>query len=148
MLSKKRKKQYIALFILSIIVSISEIVSIGAIFPFLAILTNQDSLLNNSEFREIFAFFSIHSPNELIKFVVLFFGFASVFSAGMRVIYIWATAHLSYMSGADLSAELFRRILYQPYASQIKINSSHQRRSQRPTTQITRLGVRRLFSSH
>lgn len=124
LLSKKRKKQYIALFILSIIVSISEIVSIGAIFPFLAILTNQDSLLNNSEFRAIFALFSIHSPNELIKFVVLFFGFASVLSAGMRVIYIWATAHLSYMSGADLSAELFRRTLYQPYASQIKINSS------------------------
>ncbi|WP_294261492.1 ABC transporter ATP-binding protein [Propionivibrio sp.] len=52
------------------------------------------------------------------------FGSAAFVAGAMRLILLWATTRLSFATGADLSINIYRRTLYQPYAVHVARNSS------------------------
>jgi ABC-type multidrug transport system fused ATPase/permease subunit len=123
-LSKKRKKQLVLLLFLSIIASISELISVWVVLPFLNAMTYPGKLLNSNLIEEIRPFVNITSTKDLILFITAFFCIITILSGSIRLFLIWFQNKLSQRIGADLSSNIFKNTLYQPYLSQINKNSS------------------------
>jgi ABC-type multidrug transport system fused ATPase/permease subunit len=120
----KRRRQFALLFILMIAASFAEIVSIGAVLPFLAVLTQPQRVMEFTALQPLIAFFHIESSNQLLLPLTILFGIATLFAAAMRVGLILANTRLTFVTGADLSYAIYERTLYQDYEVHLNRNSS------------------------
>jgi ABC-type multidrug transport system fused ATPase/permease subunit len=123
-LSKRRKLQFCFLLFLMILVSSFEILSIGAVVPFLAVLTSPDLMYKNQLTKPLIELMNIDAPDQLVAPLVLSFIFLIILASTMRLLMLWASSRLSLAIGADLSMEVYRRTLYQPYYVHISRNTS------------------------
>lgn len=119
-----RQKGYIGLIVLSTFASIAEVLSIGALLPFLGVLTSPEKVFNNPHFASILHFLGISSPNELLLPVTIVFCAAALIAGAMRFLLVRYGAQLSFMTGAELSGKIYYLTLYQPYAVHVSRNSS------------------------
>ena len=92
--------------------------------PFLAALTNSESLLRNDSLKEIYQFVGISNQNQLIFWMTILFCLAVIFTTLIRITNIWATAKITAAVGSDLSSKAYSNTLYQPYNYHINKNSS------------------------
>ena len=122
--NQRRKKQFSALFLLMIFASLVEVMSIGSIFPFLAIITAPERVEQMGWAQPFLVIFKINNPSELLLPLTLVFCVAACVSAGVRLLLVWASAKFSFNAGSDLSIDIYRKTLYQPYAVHILKNSS------------------------
>ena len=120
----QRKKQFSALLLLMIAASFAEVFSIGAILPFLSVLLDPDMVFQHKYAQGFILFFEINTPNDLLLPITILFGAAAVFAGIMRLLLLLATTRLAYAAGADLTIDVYRRTLYQPYIVHIGRNSS------------------------
>ena len=104
--------------------ALSEVISLGAVLPFIGILTAPDKVLSHPFFGKIIEALGIPSPSQLVLPLALLFVFAALMAATIRLLLLWASAQLSNAIGADISVEMFRRTLYQPYTIHVSRNSS------------------------
>jgi len=107
-----------------IIVSFAEILSIGAVLPFLAILIDPAHVFTNTGAQPIIQTLGLTEPKQLLLPLTIAFGLAALIAGAMRLLLLWASTRLSYATGADLSIGIYRRTLYQPYAVHVTRNSS------------------------
>ena len=123
-ITTRRKKQLAFLFLLTIIASISELISVWVVIPFLNVITNPEMLFNVSYIKSFTGIFEIKTPKELILPITIAFCTIMVITGLIRLFLIWYQNKLSQKIGADLSSKIFRNTLYQPYLVQISKNSS------------------------
>jgi ATP-binding cassette subfamily B protein len=123
-IDRGRRVQLSFLFILMIAASVSEVVSIGAVFPFLSALTSPQKLFSISEVQRIAAYLNIKTPEELLLPLTIMFSIAILLSGVMRLWLLWAQTKISHRIGADFSVNVYRRTLYQPYEVHVGRNSS------------------------
>jgi ABC-type multidrug transport system fused ATPase/permease subunit len=121
---RKRRFQFCFLFFLMILSSIAEILNIGAVIPFLGVLMSPEKIYNVSQFRPAIDFFKIESSAELLVPIILLFGLIIVITNVLRFAVIVCSTRISASVGADLSLNVYRRTLYQPYLAHISRNSS------------------------
>lgn len=123
-ISSKRRGQFSLLLVLMVFGSFAEIFSIGAILPFLAVLTDPARVFAHPAAQPIVHAMSLTEPKQLLLPLTIAFGVA-IFTVGTtRLLLLWATTRLSFAAGADLSISIYRRTLYQPYAVHVTRNSS------------------------
>ena len=120
----KRKQQIALLFTLMILSVFAEILSIGSIIPFLAVLTGPDRVFDHVIARPFIELLGFTAPEQLLLPLTMAFGIAAVFAGGIRLLLLWATTKLSFSIGADLSLSIYKRTLYQPYSVHVARNSS------------------------
>lgn len=123
-LQAKRRKQIGLLFGLLVISALFEIVSLGAILPFLGALTAPEKVFAYPIVQVVVQRWGIVSADQLVLLLAIVFAAAALASGGIRLILLWANARLAFATGADISAEIFRRTLHQPYHVHISRNSS------------------------
>ncbi|EMY69480.1 ABC transporter ATP-binding protein [Leptospira vanthielii] len=124
-LHPRRKIQFIGLGVLILISSLSEIISIGAIVPFLGVVTNPQSAIEYfNKFSFVPNLFQRLTPNDLVLFFTIAFGAAALISGVIRLVLLYATIRLSNSTGAELSVDLYKKTLYQPYKVHISRNTS------------------------
>lgn len=123
-ISRRRRYQFGLLLGLMILVSFAEIFSIGAVLPFLGILTNPQHIFLLPMAQPAIHLFGITAPNQLLLIITIIFGFAAIMVGALRLLLLWVSTRLSYAVGADLSISIYRRTLYQPYAVHLARNSS------------------------
>ena len=121
---KKRKSQLSALTLLTILVSLAEIISIGAVLPFLGALTAPDKILEIQFLQPLFYKLNILDPSELLFPMTLLFIVAAIISGIMRLILLWTQTRFGYAIGADISILVYRNLLYAPYSLHVSKNSS------------------------
>jgi ATP-binding cassette subfamily B protein len=124
-LSKKRKAQFSVLMVLMIFTSFAEVFSLGAVLPFLGVLTDPERVFQNDIVRGVAGLVGVTTPHGMLLPVTITFAVAALLSGGMRLLQIWANTRVSFATGADLSIALYRRTLYQPYAVHVSRNSSN-----------------------
>ncbi|NWA26177.1 ATP-binding cassette domain-containing protein [Pseudomonas gingeri] len=107
-----------------VVASFAEILSIGAIIPFLAVLINPEKILNQPLVGGIFERFDIVSANGLLLPLTVVFALAAIFSGVSRFVLMWSQNRLSSSVGGDLSGDIYKTIIYQPYSKHISRNSS------------------------
>ena len=121
---KKRKSQLLALILLTIFVSLVEIVSIGAVLPFLGALTAPERILDIQFLQPLFDKLNILKPSELLFPMTIIFVLAAILSGIMRLALLWTQTRFGYAIGADISISVYRHSLYLPYSSHVSQNSS------------------------
>ncbi|MDX9690770.1 MAG: ABC transporter ATP-binding protein, partial [Alphaproteobacteria bacterium] len=66
----------------------------------------------------------ITSPQELVLPLTILFVSAAILAGALRLLLLWAQTKLTFAAGSDISNEVFRRTLYQPYPVHLSRNSS------------------------
>ena len=122
-ITKKRKIQLTLLVLLMLLSGVMEIISLASVIPFLGILINADSLLENKLLRNLFAIFNFEINTYSLSLFTFLFCFAIVVSALIRLLNIWFSNRLSASIGSDLSSKCYASILFQPLIK-IKNNST------------------------
>ena len=123
-ISKRRKVQFSFLLILTLVASVAEVASLGAVLPFLGILTQPDQVFESPWLAGFINFFEISSGDELILPLTIAFGLAAIIAGVLRLLLLWVSIRLSNATGADLSIEVYKRTLYQPFRVHLERSSS------------------------
>lgn len=123
-LTKKRRTQLVLLLILMLAASIMEVVSIGAVVPFLGALTSPETIFKYELLKPIIEKLEITEANQLLLPLTTIFVIATLTAAAVRLILLYSLTKFSYAVGADLSINIYRRTLYQDYSVHISRNSS------------------------
>lgn len=123
-ISGKRRRQVRALGLLMLITSLFEVISIGAVLPFLAALSSPEKLFTNDHLEPLIRALDITQPSGIVAPLTLTFCIASLAAGAMRVLLLHKSLNFSFELGADISTEVYRRSLHQPYAVHISRNSS------------------------
>ena len=123
-LSRQRKKQFLLIFVLMIISSLAEIISVGAIFPFLGVLTAPEYIYSHSLMQPVIKILGITSSEQLFLPLVISFVISVVVAGVLRVFLLYVINRFEQLIGTEFSAHIYRRTLYQDYATHIGHNSS------------------------
>lgn len=109
---------------LMVMTSFAEVLSIGALLPFLTILTAPQQLSSIPIVNALIGALGFSGAANVLLFVTIAFGVAVVLAGVMRLLLLWASTKLSFAIGADLSMSIYERTLYQPYQVHLARNSS------------------------
>jgi ATP-binding cassette subfamily B protein len=120
----RRRLQLLALLALTLLASLAEVFSIGAVLPFLGVLTVPEKVYTHAYAQPLIAHLGITTPQGLLLPATVLFCAAALMSAAIRILAIWLRTRMTFATGADLSVEVYRRTLYQPYAVHLARNSS------------------------
>lgn len=123
-LKPRRRWQLLILLILMLLSSISQMVSLGAIFPFLAAASNPQQLLKNSTIEPFLGVLGIDTARELIVAVSVVFIIAAIVANALRLGTLHFQVRLAAAIGSDVSSEVYRRALHQPYTFHLQHNTS------------------------
>jgi ATP-binding cassette subfamily B protein len=151
-LSSRRRKQFALLSVLMLAGGMAEVVSLGTVIPFLAVLAAPEKVLSHPAVDSLFSalchlssaiglqFFPITNhqslipnaqspsavlgPTTLLPVLTSAFALAALSAGAIRLLLLWASTRLANAAGADLSLEVYRRTLYQPYSVHVSRNSS------------------------
>ena len=123
-LSPKRRVQLFLVLLLMLAGALAEVVTLGAVLPFLALLADPTMASAGPLAQQILnGLGGVLGVEPLLAAAVLFGGMAFV-AAAIRLTLTWASNKFVFMVGADLGREVYSRILQQPYTYHLQHNSS------------------------
>ncbi len=120
----RRRRQFAGLFVLMLAGAFGEVLSLGAVLPFLAVLVSPARVYSQPIVHHWASRLGIASPPELILPLTLLFVVVAIVAGAVRLLVLWASTRFSFAVGVDLSIEMYRRTLYQPYQVHVARNSS------------------------
>ena len=123
-LTSRRKKQFLMLLILMFVASLLEVVSVGAVLPFLGVLTAPKQVYQHPLIQPLIQILELSAPSQLVLPLTILFIIAAVLAGSIRLILLYVMTRLSYATGADLSIKIYNLTLYQEYAIHVSRNSS------------------------
>jgi ABC-type multidrug transport system fused ATPase/permease subunit len=123
-LSRRRQRQFCLLMALMLLSAFAEVVSLGAVLPFIGILTAPDVVFNHPAVADVVRTWGVTSAEQLILPFTVAFAAAALIAGAIRILLVWVNSRLAFASGADFSMEVYRRTLYQPYSVHVARNSS------------------------
>ena len=122
--SSRRKRQFTLLLGLMILASLAEILSIGSVLPFLAVLTEPQRVFDLPLLQPLIKALGINTVSELLLPITATFCLTAVLAASIRLILLRSSLFLSAAVGSDIGYDMYQRTLYQPYSVQISRNTS------------------------
>ncbi len=121
---RRRRTQFLAVLALMFVSAFAEVVSLGSVLPFLGILVAPAKVLSYPLTGHLARAWGIDRPEQLVLPLTIIFVVAALISGAIRTFVMWCITRLSYGVGAELSTEVYRRTLYQPYSVHVARNSS------------------------
>lgn len=107
-----------------VVASFAEVLSIGAVLPFLGVLMTPEQLFGNPSVQPFAKILNINQADELLLPLTVIFVTAALFSGVMRLVLLWWQTQIGFAIGADFSFQIYMKTLYQPYAIHVSRNSS------------------------
>jgi len=123
-LSRRRRLQLGVLLLVMLASGLAELVSLGAVLPFLALLSNPQQLWQQPLIQALALRVGYSQPQQLVLPATTAFALAAVLAALIRLLNLWLNGRLAAAVGSDLSCEAYRRTLYQPFQVHVQRNSS------------------------
>ncbi len=123
-LSQRRQRQFGLLMGLMLVSAFAEVISLGAVLPFLGILVAPEHVFNHPIVSDVVLAWGITSADKLVLPLTIAFILAALIAGAIRILLLWVSTRLAFASGADLGIEVYRRTLYQPYRVHVARNSS------------------------
>jgi len=124
LISAKYRKQVILIFILSILLAISEILGIASIGPFMALVSSPETIYENKYINMAYIYFNFNNPQDFLvttgSFVIIFLLIMNFFTAFMT----WFYGRFSIKLGHYLSIQLLTKYLNQPYSFFLNRNTA------------------------
>lgn len=104
--------------------ALAEVVSLGAVVPFLGILVSPEKVFAQPMVGEMAQAIGIASASEMVWPLTVAFVLAALGAGGIRMLLLWSNMRFAFALGADFSLDVYRRTLYQPYRVHVARNSS------------------------
>lgn len=102
----------------------SEVISLGAVLPFLAVLSDPQVLFQQPVVSAFSKSVGITQASELVLPATLAFVIAALVAAFVRMTNLWLNGRLAAALGSDLSYQAYFRTLHQPYRVHVQRNSA------------------------
>ncbi|SFK79598.1 ABC transporter ATP-binding protein [Methylocapsa palsarum] len=122
--SPARRRQLAPVAALMALSALTEVMTIGAILPFLTLIANPDAALPHRLAPILLDVFGWHDRQAMLFPATLLFAFAAIFAGGVRLALIRMNHRVMSRLGHDLSVEVYRRTLHQPYSYHVAHNTS------------------------
>ena len=122
-LSIKRKGQFSLLAVAMVVMSGLEIITLGAVLPFLGVLTVPDKVFAYSAFEPLWKFLDISDAQDLILPMTVTFCASAIVAGMWRLMILFASTRFAYAVGADFGAQIMTKHLRAPYDRHLNINS-------------------------
>ncbi len=123
-LSRRRQYQFILVFVLMLTSALTEVISLGAVLPFLGVLVAPEKVFNHPFAADFIKAFGFESADQLLLPLTLIFCTAAILAGVFRTLLLWVDTRLASATGTDLSINIYKRTLYQPYKVHVARNSS------------------------
>jgi len=123
-LSASRRRQLHALFFMMLLGAVAEVMTLGAVLPFLALMADPGLAEDYPRLQSVFAFFGWTKPDDLLVPVALMFGLIALLTGAIRVALSWASNTFTFQLGHELGVDVYRRMLYPPYSYHTERNTS------------------------
>lgn len=121
---KNFQLRFFLLLLLAVVSSLAEVISIGAILPFLGAITDPQKLFDNPYMAHFFSLIGISNSSEILIPVTILFT-ASILTAGIvRLILLRTQISLNQKLAIVFGVQIYKNTLYQPYLVQVGRNSS------------------------
>mgnify|MGYP003998590803 FL=1 len=104
--------------------SIAEVVSLGAVLPFIGIITQPEQVFASPWMAGVVHALDIKTGSELVMPLSIGFAVAALVAGGLRLLLLRVSVRLSNATGADLSIDVYHKTLYQDYSVHIARSSS------------------------
>jgi len=112
------------LLVLMLVSAFAQVFSLGAVVPFLGVLVAPDRVFNQPFVADVAMTWGMTSAEELVAPLTIMFAVAAVTAASLQMLVLWINTRLAVATGSELSIEVYRRTLYQPYSVHASRNSS------------------------
>lgn len=123
-LSRRRRLQFGLVLGLMLVGAVAELVSLGAVLPFLTVIADPAGAVRLPIIAEVLAPLRIQGPGEVAIAAAVLFAVAALAAAAARLLLVYASQRFVYGLARDLSVGIFERTLHQPYAYHTSRNSS------------------------
>ena len=123
-LSSRRRRQFVMLTGLMLVSAFAEVVSLGAVLPFLGILVAPEHVFNHPIIADVAQAWGITSADQLVLPLTVAFAMVALIAGAIRILLLWISTRLTFAAGADLGIVVYRCTLYQPYRVHVARNSS------------------------
>ena len=121
---KKKGVYFIFLQFASIFSSMLDTLSVGAIIPFIAIVTNPDEMMRSDKVRYFMQLLNINDADELIKLITILFVGLTILVSVVKWGQNYLNLKLTNQIASQLAFKLFNVALHQPYILHTQRNTS------------------------
>jgi len=144
-LSRRRRIQLSLLLLVMLASGLAELLSLGAVVPFLAVLSDPQHLWQEPQVQELASKIGFTSEIQLLILVTLMFAATAILAAIIRLSNLWLNGRFAAAVGSDLSIEAYRRTLYQPYEIHLQRNTAEVITATTSQISITVAGINALL---
>ncbi|MDF1758296.1 MAG: ABC transporter ATP-binding protein [Legionellaceae bacterium] len=123
-ISNKRRKQLCAILTLTIVSAISEVVYLASILPFIGVVINPEKIFSSHFMSGLINYLKIQTANDLILPLTITFASLALINGILRLLLIRFSLKVAHATGTDISIDIYKKTLYQPYHVHISRNSS------------------------
>jgi len=123
-LSRRRRIQLGLLLIMMFASGAAELVSLGTVLPFLAVLSEPERLWQQPLVQALASNVGYSVASQLLLPATLAFAAAALLAALVRLANLWMNGQFAAAVGSDLSCDAYERMLYQPYCVHVQRNSA------------------------
>lgn len=122
--SLRRQRQFVWLLGLMLLSAFAEVVSLGAVMPFLSTLIAPELVFKSQIVARFAKNLNFTSADQLVLPLTMAFIVAALIAGATRILMLYANTSHAFSCVADISIEVYRRTLYQPYWVHVTRNSS------------------------
>ena len=124
-LSLKRRLQFKVMFALFVLQAFAELISLASVVPFISAISNPVFIYERIEgYDFIKNIFNISAPNDVIIPFSLIFILLIFLTGFFRLVTLYFSLTISYLSGSELSVTAFKKTLFQKYLFFLKNDSN------------------------
>jgi len=121
---RKRRGQLALILVLTVLGALAEVLTLGALMPFLAVIADPAAVESAPFVRDLLAMLGLGTLRDNLLGLTLLFSAAAVLAGVLRIGLTMATARYVYSLGEDLSTAIFTSVLSRPYQYHALGNSS------------------------
>jgi ATP-binding cassette, subfamily B, bacterial PglK len=123
-IGSKRRLQFIFLIILTIFTAVMELISIGAVLPFIMILSSPEKVLSVDWIKTAIDFMGFENDEKLKLIITIIFCAAALIAGISRLVHLWYQTRLGHLIGADIGKNIYEVTLNKPFSFHASRNSS------------------------
>lgn len=123
-LPRRRKRQGLLVLGLMLLGGFSELLTLGAVVPLLALFASAGAPPSTNRVGELLLRFGIHLADYSLASISIIFCSVAVVTGMFRILLAWAGQKYVYGIRYDVGVALYDRMLHQPYTFHVGVNSS------------------------
>lgn len=122
--SQRRRKQLLLLVMLMLMGAAAELVTIGAVIPFISLMADPEAAFRFPLLQEVFTALGWKRAEDIVAPMAGLFLLIVTLSAITRLLLLWTSNRYVFALGYDIGVALYYRTLSQPYSFHIARNTS------------------------